>query len=158
LNIKILALTLALVPPSVATASATELRFSLTGPDLTLTFDLAETPVVSKFTSGDSFEVAGYTFYRPGGGFTDTSGDTLFGPLLYDGSESNPTFLRGDFELADAVSIPGSIPEKLTISAIQEHSPVPVVPELSTWAMMLVGFAGLGFARYRRGKIVTPAA
>jgi hypothetical protein len=25
-----------------------------------------------------------------------------------------------------------------------------VIPELSTWAMMLVGFAGLGFAGYRR--------
>jgi hypothetical protein len=25
------------------------------------------------------------------------------------------------------------------------------VPEPSTWAMMLIGFAGLGFAAYRRG-------
>jgi hypothetical protein len=24
------------------------------------------------------------------------------------------------------------------------------VPEMSTWAMMLIGFAGLGFAGYRR--------
>ena len=27
-----------------------------------------------------------------------------------------------------------------------------VVPEPSTWAMMLLGFAGLGFAGYRRAK------
>jgi hypothetical protein len=27
-----------------------------------------------------------------------------------------------------------------------------VVPESSTWAMMLVGFAGLGFAGYRKTK------
>ena len=27
-----------------------------------------------------------------------------------------------------------------------------VVPETSTWAMMLSGFAGLGFAHYRRAK------
>jgi probable HAF family extracellular repeat protein len=27
--------------------------------------------------------------------------------------------------------------------------PPPAVPESSTWAMMLVGFAGLGLARYR---------
>ncbi len=26
------------------------------------------------------------------------------------------------------------------------------VPELSTWAMMLAGFAGLGFAGYRRSR------
>jgi hypothetical protein len=28
------------------------------------------------------------------------------------------------------------------------------VPEPSTWAMMLIGFAGLGFAAYRRRKSV----
>jgi len=28
----------------------------------------------------------------------------------------------------------------------------PAVPEPSTWAMMLLGFAGLGFAGYRRAK------
>ena len=27
------------------------------------------------------------------------------------------------------------------------------VPEPSTWAMMLLGFAGLGFAGYRRAKL-----
>jgi hypothetical protein len=27
------------------------------------------------------------------------------------------------------------------------------VPELSTWAMMLLGFAGLGFARYRKARV-----
>ena len=27
-----------------------------------------------------------------------------------------------------------------------------VVPELSTWAMLLLGFAGLGYAGYRRAK------
>ena len=28
----------------------------------------------------------------------------------------------------------------------------PVVPEPSTWAMMLLGFAGLGFAGYRASR------
>jgi hypothetical protein len=27
-----------------------------------------------------------------------------------------------------------------------------VVPEASTWAMMLIGFAGLGYAGYRRAR------
>jgi hypothetical protein len=27
-----------------------------------------------------------------------------------------------------------------------------VVPEPSTWAMMLIGFAGLGYAGYRRDR------
>lgn len=33
------------------------------------------------------------------------------------------------------------------------HDPVPCVtatPEMSTWAMILIGFSGLGYAAYRR--------
>ena len=32
------------------------------------------------------------------------------------------------------------------------------VPEPSTWAMMLLGFAGLGFAAYRRKSLIAAAA
>ena len=32
------------------------------------------------------------------------------------------------------------------------------VPESSTWAMMLLGFAGLGFAGYRRSRKAAAAA
>jgi hypothetical protein len=32
------------------------------------------------------------------------------------------------------------------------------IPEPSTWAMMLLGFAGLGFAGYRRAKMARPAS
>jgi len=35
--------------------------------------------------------------------------------------------------------------------------PAPGVPEPSTWAMMLLGFAGLGFLAHRRGKKATSA-
>jgi hypothetical protein len=35
---------------------------------------------------------------------------------------------------------------------------VSAVPELSTWAMMLIGFAGVGFIAYRRAKKATAAA
>ena len=31
------------------------------------------------------------------------------------------------------------------------------IPELSTWAMMLLGFAGLGYAGYRKAKRATVA-
>jgi hypothetical protein len=33
--------------------------------------------------------------------------------------------------------------------------PPPAAPELSTWAMMLLGFAGLGYIGYRRGAAPT---
>jgi fibro-slime domain-containing protein len=32
----------------------------------------------------------------------------------------------------------------------------PSVPEASTWAMMLTGFAGIGFAAFRRGRKTAP--
>jgi hypothetical protein len=35
---------------------------------------------------------------------------------------------------------------------------VSAVPELSTWAMMLIGFAGVGFVAYRRSKKAAAAA
>ena len=34
---------------------------------------------------------------------------------------------------------------------------VSTVPEASTWAMMAFGFAGLGFAGYRRAKRPAPS-
>jgi hypothetical protein len=34
--------------------------------------------------------------------------------------------------------------------SIDAVGPAPAVPEPSTWAMMLLGFAGLGFMAYRR--------
>jgi PEP-CTERM motif len=32
------------------------------------------------------------------------------------------------------------------------------VPEPSTWAMLLIGFAGFGFAGYRRAKVISALA
>src|SRR5262249_41544007 len=46
----------------------------------------------------------------------------------------------GDY-FTDPVYNPGSLIRNGTITA---------VPELTTWAMMIVGFAGLGFVAYRR--------
>ena len=39
-----------------------------------------------------------------------------------------------------------------SLPTIQVTSDVEGVPEPSTWAMMLLGFAGLGFAGYRRAR------
>jgi hypothetical protein len=40
----------------------------------------------------------------------------------------------------------------VTTASVFENFTTPTVPEPSTWAMMLIGFAGLGFAGYRRAR------
>jgi hypothetical protein len=42
------------------------------------------------------------------------------------------------------------------IDSITVTTPTPAVPEPSTWAMMILGFLGLGFLAYRRkGKALS---
>jgi hypothetical protein len=45
-----------------------------------------------------------------------------------------------------------------SLRSLRNKPVITTVPELSTWAMMFVGFAGLGFAGYRRNKAVSVAA
>jgi PEP-CTERM motif len=72
----------------------------------------------------------------PALGFTQFAG-----PELFTGSGSDPVFKLGTFNLTSIVS--GN--STLTISTVAA-----AVPEPSTWAMMIIGFAGLGFASRRR--------
>ncbi len=51
--------------------------------------------------------------------------------------------------IANSVSDPGGYG---SYQAVITSSSVSAVPELSTWVMLLTGFAGLGFAGYRRTK------
>jgi hypothetical protein len=83
-----------------------------------------------------------------GGGFTTPAPAYSFFPVpasqQYTGPESAPVFGPGTYSGTEYVT--GATDVTLKISAIS------VVPELSTWAMMVLGFAGLGFAGYRRNK------
>jgi hypothetical protein len=45
-----------------------------------------------------------------------------------------------------------------TITATLAQPPVTAVPEPSTWAMLILGFAGVGFMTYRRRKTAALAA
>jgi hypothetical protein len=60
------------------------------------------------------------------------------GPTLFTGSANAPVFPFATSNLSSLVDGPATI----TISA--------AVPEPSTWAMMILGFAGVGFLAYRR--------
>jgi hypothetical protein len=51
---------------------------------------------------------------------------------------------------------PGADPLVGTLT--YEYNPTAAVPEPSTWAMMLIGFAGLGFVAYRRKSLTAAAA
>ena len=64
------------------------------------------------------------------------------GPDLFTGPTSAPSFNIGTFQLSSIASGPAT----LTISAVA------AVPEPSTWAMMVLGFAGVGFMAYRRKR------
>jgi hypothetical protein len=55
------------------------------------------------------------------------------------------------FDVFIDVSIPGTVFSK----SVGPIPVVAVVPEPSTWAMMLIGFAGLGFARLRRAALLS---
>jgi hypothetical protein len=81
------------------------------------------------------------TFYEPAdfGGLYAGPLFNLMGPQIFGNTNTAPSFAPGTFLLTELGT--GAI-ETLTISA--------AVPEPSTWAMMLLGFAGIGFMTYRR--------
>jgi hypothetical protein len=56
-------------------------------------------------------------------------------------------FTGGDAFNRIDVTLGISLPDGLSIAG---ESPVTAVPETSTWAMLLLGFAGIGFMAYRR--------
>lgn len=72
-------------------------------------------------------------------------------PTLFTGSPGNPTFLTDSFAVINPFFGNGNL----------TNSPVAVagaVPEPATWAMMLMGFGGIGFALRRRSTVRTTVA
>ena len=72
-------------------------------------------------------------------GFTQLSGN---GPDLFTGSPSDPVFTLGTFSLSNPF-----FGQNDTLTVTQA---IAAVPEPSTWAMLVLGFAGVGFMAYRR--------
>jgi hypothetical protein len=120
-------------------------------PSLNESWDQSSNPTPSFFALGSETDVpvtnsnpSGISvvfFFSRGqfglGGFEDSLGlVNAAGDQVYSGPESSPVFAPGSFSAADINENMGT----LTFTA---------VPEPSTWAMMLLGFAGLGFAGWR---------
>jgi PEP-CTERM motif len=106
-----------------------------------VSFDV--TPAGEFFTLGGNFNGNGYgtlsvNLVNPGFGISSFG---IFGNFTYTASSPvDPIGLPGGGGPVDPIRTPGGgVP-----------SAAAAVPEPSTWAMMVIGFAGLGYAGYRR--------
>ena len=139
--------------------AANEMVFTITaqsGGDPTTTFELPASPTPTQFTTNFAFEVGdtpalvggsattldGLSFYNAaaGGGLIDTTYFDLSGAQYYTGTEASPTFVPGIYT-GQSNFYSGGV-DTVTIALAP-------VPEPSTWAMMLAGFASLGLAGFR---------
>jgi hypothetical protein len=124
----------------------------------TVTFDVAESPTPSRILDNGfwlyNVPINGTTTFN--GTFSGSFGgmETLYfytgdvadagnhysvvpTEAYFTGSDSSPTFVPGTYY--------GSVGDSVTITDITA-----AVPEPSTWAMMILGFIGVGFMAYRR--------
>lgn len=127
-------------PPSNDTYNLTNLSFSLaTGTFNNLEFNINATQGVDSvvFTVVDNNNVT-WTFNNLGAGFTLGSGQNFFGFQGISG-ETIQTF---------SMTFTGD--DVVDVRQIRLDGAVGAVPEASTWAMLIVGFAGVGFLAYRR--------
>jgi hypothetical protein len=100
----------------------------------------------------------------PSSGYVETAAGALAGLLPENGDPTHNFFstpgtagLSSAFSIAETVGIGGPV-ESVFISGASIGCTGPScvitgsVPELSTWGMMLLGFAGLGFLGYRKSR------
>jgi hypothetical protein len=109
------------------------------GDDANYTFSGAEPFTI--IAGGPSEEYGGSSIV-PNGGADSVTGAEGNGTLQFVGTYSQITFTNTNFEnwYGFTLGVDGLAP------------PPPAVPEPSTWVMMLVGFAGLGYAGYRASR------
>jgi PEP-CTERM motif len=166
IRIRAFAMGVALAWAPIEGAGAADVAFTITGGGKAVTFELPLNPgpllngtngfavpnllfeifSVSVVVDGVPEPPTDLIFFSTGLGTGGFLADGLFsfsGPQFYTGPESSPTFLTGVYKLRNGF---GNKIETVTVI----DPPSLAVPEPSTWAMMLVGFSGLAFARYRR--------
>ena len=91
---------------------------------------------------------------QSGGIFKGTALDSFsFHPLDLS-AFAQPVLVNSEFSFNEGgLVVPlSSIGITGTAEILYTYTPTAAVPEASTWAMMLIGFAGLGFAGYRRSR------
>ena len=129
-------------------------------------FSILSVPVT---VPGAGKTLANLTFLEDGsdGEFVG-AGFNFSGPQFYSGPESSPTFLLRSYVLLDLNDVTHRITDTVTVKELTADPPPVVVPdpplpdppdppaiaapELSTWAMLLLGFLGLGYVSYRKTR------
>jgi len=147
--------------------------FRITGETLpTITFSLPRSPTPDDYTPGQSFEIDnvaikvngspdgtdGFLFFSAsnGGGLSDFDffgypfNPGIFGPLLYSGTEANPTFLYGLFH-GEYFIVETDPHATIAISS----TPLPAALPLFAGGL---GALGLGAWRRKRKKAASVAA
>jgi PEP-CTERM motif len=150
-------------------AQASLLSFDISGPlgyDATFNLDSNQVPTGTDVGNGlvapyyanvvgvenNASKIFGYITFLPIAIFGGLSAATLpgdagiiafdlAGDQIYSGTPSAPFFAPGVFALTQY----GADENKYTLT-------ISAVPEPSTWAMMILGFAGIGAMTYRRRK------
>jgi hypothetical protein len=90
----------------------------------------------------------------------DTSGNNVYAIRLTGLDPGTPIISLGGFDEVATVNPVTGVVEEPLLTGIDAHGLdfIPfAVPETSTWAMMLLGFAGLGFVGYRHAKAAVAA-
>jgi hypothetical protein len=167
MRIQAFAMGLALAWAAIGGARATDVQFTITGDDQTATFELDPTsgsifpgfvffPSVLVTVGGSPATLASVTFWSEGlgGGFVTDGFVFTKTKQFYSGSESSPTFPFSNVYTELVNGFGGKI-DTVTVTVFMPDPPDPpafAVPELSTWAMLLLGFVGLSYAGYRKTK------
>ena len=113
-----------------------------------------ENSITINFKGGSSITYSGADLATISGEPDPT--DIPGGPATIDGSQTNGRWTFTD-PSNDIVGITVSNGSAISSNSFEIAQIATSVPEPSTWAMMLLGFAGLGFAGYRRAKRNSPA-
>jgi hypothetical protein len=105
------------------------------------------TSLVSEFTGNSSFSTVTLTS-SAGATQLVTTSSTAVGSTPLNGALSIPQTFGplGSYTLTEEIDITANGPN---VSLVSDSS-VSAVPESSTWAMMILGFMGIGFLAYRR--------
>ena len=128
---------------------ATSFSFTYTSPGF-ITSDLVGVTLDSCSLSGGSSSTCGPSNFKPHFDVNKPSSPQLFYDLVELGNGSG----SGTIFFTDGVfSHIGSFPRDPSRNGISSNAILTIsssVPEPSTWAMMILGFAGVGFMAYRR--------